>query len=176
MASKMASRPSTMCSRTVPGNLAFRGNVLGDVRTSVFEGARLDVLRGDRPTFHPRLGQLKDQRFTWFTPPTVTNLGWVMEHVTLQARDGTWWVGTADGLYRFPANQEITAVATAHPLAVYTTRDGLTAQQVFRLFEDSRGNIWISTIHPSTNGLGRWDPRSGKIRDLTHAGGLPEFR
>ena len=67
-------------------------------------------------------------------------------------------------------------MATAHPLAVYTTSDGLTAQQVFRLFEDSRGNIWISTIHPSTNGLGRWDPRSGKIRDLTHAGGLPEFR
>ena len=158
------------------GHLAFRGNVLGDVRTSVFEGAKLDVLRGDRPVFHPRLGQLKDQRFTWFTPSTVTNLGWVMEHVTLQARDGTWWVGTAEGLYRFPANPEITAVATAHPLAVYTTRDGLTAQQVFRLFEDSRGNIWISTIHPSANGLGRWDPRSGKIRDLTHAGGLPEFR
>ena len=79
------------------GHLAFRGNVLGDVRTSVFEGARLDVLRGDRPVFHPRLGQLKDERFTWFTPATVTNLGWVMEHVTLQARDGTWWVGTADG-------------------------------------------------------------------------------
>ena len=47
------------------------------------------------------------------------------------------------------------------PLAVYTTRDGLTAQQVFRLFEDSRGNIWISVIHPSANGLGRWDPRTG---------------
>ena len=80
------------------------------------------------------------------------------------------------GLYRFPAHPEITEVATAHPLAVYTTRDGLTAPQVFRLFEDSRGHIWISTIHPSANGLGRWDPRSGTIRDLTHAGGLPEFR
>ena len=158
------------------GNLAFRGNVLGDVRTSVFEGARLDVLRGDRPSFHPRLGQLKNQRFTWFKPPTVTNLGWVMEHVTLQARDGTWWIGTAEGLYRFPASEDITALATAQPRAVYTTKDGLAALQVFRLFEDSRGNIWIATVNAAANGLARWDPRSGKICDLTHSAGLPEFR
>ena len=59
---------------------------------------------------------------------------------------------------------------------MYTTRDGLATLQVFRLFEDSRGNIWISTAGPATHGLARWEPATNRVRDLAGAAGLPSFK
>ena len=160
------------------GNLCFRGTVLGDSRTSVFEGAELDLLRGDQASFHARLGCFDGTRFDWFKPlgERYFGWGWVGEHVDLQARSGEWWVGTGQGLYRFPSSDHFAKVKTARPLAVYTPKDGLAAWQVFRLFEDSRGNIWISTAGSGTNGLARWEPRDGRIHDLAGARGLPRLQ
>ena len=128
------------------GNVCFRGAVLGDARTSVFEGATLDLLRADPGRYYSRLGCFDGQRFHWFTPAAVTSFGWVQEQVTLQARTGEWWVGTGEGLYRFPAADHFAQLKTARPRAVYTMAHGLAAPQVFRLFEDSHGNVWVSTI------------------------------
>jgi hypothetical protein len=91
------------------GGICFRGFVLGDERTSVFEGAKLDVLRA-ADHHYLRYGRLDGQRFTWFKPdfPKSGNFGWVGEGVTLQAHDGEWWVGTGEGLYRFPATDNFT--------------------------------------------------------------------
>jgi ligand-binding sensor domain-containing protein/signal transduction histidine kinase len=155
------------------GELCLRGHVLGDVRTSVFEGAKLDLLGGEPSTPHTRLGTFDGQRFDWFAPLAVDDLswGWVSERVTLQARTGEWWVGTARGLSRYSSTDRFAQIRTARPLARYTTRDGLTDNQVFRLFEDSHGNVWVSTF----NGLARWDPSSETLRDVTHSPGLPSF-
>jgi ligand-binding sensor domain-containing protein/two-component sensor histidine kinase len=154
------------------GNVCFRGSVLGDARTSVFEGAKLDLLSPQQPVLHSRLGCFNGQRFDWFQPAAVTYMGWVHEQVTLQARNGNWWVGTAEGLYRFPAADHFSAVKTARPLNVYTTKDGLGARQVFRLFEDSRGNMWISTTAQNRLGLARWESASESVLDLSQAPGL----
>jgi two-component sensor histidine kinase len=60
---------------------------------------------------------------------------------------------------------------------VYAIADGLAAWQVFRLFEDSHGNIWVSTIDaPTTNGLARWEPSVQRLRNLAHVPGLPSFK
>ena len=110
----------------------------GDARTSVFEGAKLDLLKRIAPSIHTRLGCFDGRRFDWFRPrdsDAVSDIGWVTEHVTLQARNGDWWVGTGEGLYRFPPVNTSPTLSRA-PLAVYTTKDGLAAWQVFRLFED----------------------------------------
>jgi ligand-binding sensor domain-containing protein/two-component sensor histidine kinase len=151
------------------GNVCFRGSVLGDARTSVFEGAKLELLSPQQPVFHTRLGCFNGQRFDWFTPAAVTKMGWVQEHITRQARNGEWWVGTGEGLYRFPAADHFSAVKTARPLNVYTTKDGLASRQVFRLFEDSRGNMWISTTAQTGVGLGRWESASERVLDLSHS-------
>jgi signal transduction histidine kinase len=94
----------------------------------------------------------------------------------LQARNGEWWVGTGEGLYRFAPADHFAQLKAARPLGVYTMKDGLSALLVFRLFEDSRGNVWVSTIHPITSGLARWEPLSGRIHDLTRSPGLPSFK
>src|SRR6266851_4712217 len=154
------------------GSVCFKGNVLGDERTSVFEGAKLDPLNPNPPNFHQRFGCFDGQRFNWFKPKAPFFFGWVMEEVTLQARNGQWWVGSGLGLYRFPASDNFAQIKAASPLAVYTTEDGLAAPQVFRLFEDSRDNIWIST----TFGLARWEHASETMRDMANSPGLPSLK
>lgn len=157
------------------GSLCFRGSVLADALTSVLEAAKLNPLSFEQATFQALLGCFDGRRFDWFKPAAVTDFGWVGEQVELRARNGEWWVGTGEGLYRFPAVDRFAQLEAARPLAVYTTNDGLAAAQVFRLFEDSHGNVWVSTISPSVNGLARWEPRSGTIRDVSKSPGLPSF-
>ena len=120
-----------------------------------------------------RLGCFDGQRFHWFTPAAVTTFGWVQEQVTLQARTGEWWVGTGEGLYRFAAADHLAQISTAKPRAVYTTAHGLAGQQVYRLFEDSQGNVWVSTISTATNGLALWERQNERVRDLAHSPGVP---
>lgn len=158
------------------GQLCFRGVVLGDARTSVFEGARVDVLRGDQAALHTRLGCFDGLRFDWFKPRAVTNIGWVTEHVTLQARSGEWWVGTGEGLYRFPSAETLASLRTARPMVVYTTKDGLAGLQVYRLFEDSKGNVWFSTTSRETAGIARWDRTVDRVLNLSAAPGLSSLK
>ncbi|HEY3102819.1 MAG TPA: two-component regulator propeller domain-containing protein, partial [Pyrinomonadaceae bacterium] len=159
------------------GSVCFKGNVLGNELTSVFEGAKLDLLNPNPPSFHQRFGCFDGQRFDWFKPKVLPfYFGWVMEEVTLQARNGEWWLGSGEGLYRFPASDNFAQIKAARPLAIYTGKDGLAAPQVFRLFEDAHHNIWISTISSATNGLARWEPASGSVRDLGNSPGLPSLK
>jgi len=155
------------------GALCFRGAVLGDSRTSVFEGAQLDLLRSTRDVYYTRFGRFDGEHFSWFKPDSVRNFGWVSEQLTLQTHNGDWWVGTSDGLYHFAAAPNFDHLRSARPLAIYTNKDGLAVPQIFRLFEDSQGNIWISTISSAINGLSRWNAATGKLEDLANGPGLP---
>jgi ligand-binding sensor domain-containing protein/signal transduction histidine kinase len=158
------------------GDVCFRGSVLGDARTSAFEGAKLELLDPNEPVLHVRLGCFDGQRFDWFKPAVIADVGWVGAHVTLHSRSGEWWIGTGEGLFRFAAADHLAALKMSRPLAIYTLKDGLAAPQVFKLFEDTRGNIWVSTISSSTNGLARWEPVSGRFRDLSRLPGLSPLR
>lgn len=155
------------------GGLCFRGAVLGDNRTSVFEGAQLDLLRSTRDIYYTRFGRFDGEHFNWFKPDAVPNFGWVSEQLTMQTRNGEWWIGTSDGLYHFAATPNFDHLKNARPLANYSVKDGLATPQVFRLFEDRHGNIWISTISSAINGLARWNAATGKIEDLSKVTELP---
>ncbi|HMB29282.1 MAG TPA: two-component regulator propeller domain-containing protein, partial [Blastocatellia bacterium] len=153
------------------GGVCFKGGVIGDNHTSVFEGATLDPL-GRTPDYHyTRLGRFDGRNFTWFIPHGVVDLGWVSEGVTLQTRNGEWWIGGAHGLYRFPAADNFDQIKRARPLAVFTSKDGLGAGYPHRLFEDSRGNVWVTAF--SASHLLLWERDSKSLRDMTKAPGFP---
>jgi ligand-binding sensor domain-containing protein/signal transduction histidine kinase len=156
------------------GGVCFRGQVLGDGARSVFEGAKLDLLHPYMGKHVTRYGCFDGQSFTWFLPDALQqiNLGWVGEGLTLQSRNGEWWFGTGAGLYRFAAADNLREIKSARPLAIYDLRNGLASPQVFRLFEDSRGDMWVSSIG-AVNGLAHWDRASGTMRDVSNASGLP---
>jgi len=148
----------------------FRAAVFGDANISIFEGAKSDLAH-PLDKYYTRYGRFDGQSFDWFKPNLKDSyLGWVGEMVTLQAHNGEWWLGTGNGIYRF-APQEFKNLRSAKPLDIYDVRKGLTANQVFRLFEDSRGDIWVSAILP--NGLARWDRATETLHDLTNSPGLP---
>jgi len=157
------------------GSLCFKGIVLGNQRTSAFEGGTLDILNQLQSSLYQRFGCFDEQRFDWFKPSAISNLGWVMEDITLQSRNGEWWVGGGEGLFRFPPSDSLTKIKTARPLAVYTIKDGV-GPTIFRLFEDSHDNIWISGIGLTTNQLIRWERANETMRDLGNSPGLPSLK
>ena len=154
------------------GQPCFKGNIFGNARTTVFDGATFDLLNPEHPTTHVRYGCFDGERFQWFLPAGITNFGWVLERVTLRARNGEWWIGVGSGLYRFAPVANMADLRTARPLAVYGLKDGLAGLQVFRLFEDAGGNVWLSTVSETARGLAVWDRLTGRVRDLASSPGL----
>jgi signal transduction histidine kinase/streptogramin lyase len=74
-----------------------------------------------------------------------------------------WWALTTTGLFRFPAAQHVERLIGAGPVRRYTTQDGLATDSIVRLFEDSRGDIWIGTRSESLGGLSRLDRVTGRL-------------
>ncbi|MEW6758298.1 MAG: diguanylate cyclase [Acidobacteriota bacterium] len=74
------------------------------------------------------------------------------------ARDGALWVGSTAGLTRYDP-------ATGRAIT-YTTRDGLAADYVLSILEDSRGGVWAA----SWGGLTR--VQGGRLAPLTESRGL----
>ena len=153
------------------GHVCFKGNVPGDDRFSVFEGAKLELLSKTPPISYQRFGCLDGERFNWFKPKAFGYLGWVMEGVTRQTRNGEWWLGAGTSLYRFPANDSFESIKDATPLSVYPMEGG-NDPEVFRLFEDSRANMWISVLSATTTKLLRWERTTETMHDLSALPGL----
>ena len=71
-------------------------------------------------------------------PKTISYFGWGWNQTAFQDHVGEWWIPTGEGLCRFAKANRPADLAGRRPKAVYTTQDGLPANNIFRLFEDSR--------------------------------------
>jgi signal transduction histidine kinase/ligand-binding sensor domain-containing protein len=107
-------------------------------------------------------------------PDAIKDFGWGWNQIALQAHDGEWWLATGEGLCRFPAVPSIARLAHVNP-RVYTTADGLGDNNVFRIFEDSRGQIWTSVIS-KTHPLTRFDRDTRQLHTYGVAEGMPGDR
>ena len=95
--------------------------------------------------------------------------------IALRDRMGDWWLPGDRGLFRFPAVAKLEDLARVRPKAVYTIEDGLAGEDVFRLFEDSRGDMWIGRRIPTSFVLTRWERATGKFHRYSDKSGLPPF-
>ena len=105
-------------------------------------------------------------------PKTITNFGFGWNQIGLQDREGDYWIATGQGLCRFPGVNSVEQLAAARPKAVYTKKNGLMHDSVWRIFEDSRGDIWIGTTSTSTR-LTRWDRNTATFHHYSQTEGLP---
>jgi len=99
--------------------------------------------------------------------PPKTELGWGWNNLIVQDQKGDWWIPTAQGIYRFSGNTSFSQLASAKPTRVYTVKDGMDVDSVFRLFEDARGDIWFGTLtatEANVHPLHRWDRNSDRIQ------------
>src|SRR6266851_2703195 len=109
-------------------------------------------------------------------PPEIKGYGWGMNQVTFQDHTGEWWVPTSSGLCRYPHVASLEQLAHTRPKALYTYRRGeLPGDDVFRLFEDSRGDVWISASGNVRNAVARWERATESFHAMSEVEGLPAF-
>ncbi len=58
---------------------------------------------------------------------------------------GDFWILSADGLFRFRGISDFGQLKGRSPDAIYNSSSGLRSDGAFQIFEDSKGNIWLST-------------------------------
>lgn len=98
---------------------------------------------------------------------------WGWHQIVLRDRSGDWWLGTGEGLYRYSGIRGPDDLAAPRATRVYTTRDGLPGNVVFRVYEDAHDDIWICTFPSEGALLSRWSRATGKIESFGDADGLP---
>ena len=157
----------------------YENDGLGSARiSSVFEDLAGDlcvtttVERSARPPSH-----LKVKRGDIFeavdirTAPGFQPWGWGWNQFGLQAHDGEWWFPNENGLYRY-ANAAMPGDLNGRtPSQVFDRDEGGALDGVFRVFEDSRGDIWFSLV--SQHQLIRWERASGHFHRWSAAEGWP---
>jgi ligand-binding sensor domain-containing protein len=109
-------------------------------------------------------------------PQRIRYFGWGWNQTVLQDHTGEWWIPTGQGLCRFGRAEHAEQLAGRAPKVVYTTEDGLPDNDMFRLFEDSQGDIWLSTAGKPHNPLTKWERATGRFRVYSEADGLPRIQ
>ena len=113
-----------------------------------FDGRRFESIRVNLP---------KDVVPTW---------GW--NQLFVHDRNQQWWIPTTGGLFQFPASHSFNELGKARPSKVFSQQNGLSGNEPFRLFEDSRGDLWVSIISNAAEAyLNRWERATGKIHSYS---------
>jgi PAS domain S-box-containing protein len=120
------------------------------------------------------ISRLADGKFETIAPLGLMNRSWGSKLLDFQAGDGEWWIPSVKGLLRYPKIENFADLAKTPPKKIYTTADGLYGNEVFNLFEDSRGDVWISTIY-TPNSVHLWERKTGVIRRFSTDDGLPNL-
>jgi len=125
-----------------------------------------------------RLSRFDGTRFSTVRlrlPEAVSDSSWRDVNGILQDHAGEWWIAARQGLFRFPKVERFDDLAHTPPMAVYTIKDGLATSDVTRLFEDSRGDIWIGSWVQAREPLVRWERASGRFHRYSQADGVRPF-
>jgi PAS domain S-box-containing protein len=88
---------------------------------------------------------------------------------------GGWWILTGGKLYRFGAPKNFRDLDGQKPDAVYDGAGELKSNLFYRMFEDSGGNLWISTHDrdPQNDVLIRRNPQEEKFHVYSKSDGFP---
>jgi ligand-binding sensor domain-containing protein/signal transduction histidine kinase len=125
------------------------------------------------------VSQVRDGRFTsvrFNVPQALANSKfWGTYQITFQDRAGDWWVPTAKGLMRFANVARFEQLARARPTAHYQLEGDRDWFDIFRLFEDARGDIWVSLASRAKNPLVKWERATEKFHYYTEADGVPSL-
>ena len=133
---------------------------------SVFENSTGELFAATFPKNERIISRFDGDKFSPVKPrlPDYVNYhGWGWRQTVWQDGAGAWWIPTGNGLYRSPDNTSFENLARATLEKVET---GAKENEVFRLFEDSRGDIWIAATENS-NELLRWERAANTWHNYT---------
>jgi ligand-binding sensor domain-containing protein len=100
---------------------------------------------------------------------------WGWNQMMLIDRQGDWWFGTRSGALRVSGDDNPDYLERARVLNRFTQADGLASDVIIRMFEDSRGDIWIATVgEGGPGGVSRWNRSANRLHHYRVADGLPD--
>jgi len=105
-------------------------------------------------------------------PRSQTYFGWGWNQTLLPASAGDWWWAAGASLLHYPKLERAEDLSRVEPVA-YTAQSPLGCSDVFRVAEDSSGDIWVTCLVPA-NFTARWDRKTGQFHRLTSADGWPD--
>lgn len=104
------------------------------------------------------VSQFDGKKFHTVRPSSLENSYalWSSNPVFLDSHN-EWWFLTHAKLLRFAAG-DLRSLAQARPIAEYDMRNGLKGNEMFHMFEDSRGDLWLATrsVEADDFGLSKW--------------------
>lgn len=112
-------------------------------------------------------------KFESVTPFGLKYRSWGSGQLDFQAANGDWWITSTEGLRLYRKTADFNALGSIQPSKIYTPADGLQNNEVSNLFEDSSGDIWITTVNSGVS-LQRWKHETGKIIRFSADDGLPQ--
>ncbi len=102
--------------------------------------------------------------FATFIPPLPKKaIAPNSSEMVLQDHVGGWWISTGSGVFRYAPAERAADLARMRPSRL---RPDL---QTTRLFEDSRGDVWIASITAKVVDLLRWERGSENVYDESQA-------
>ena len=122
------------------------------------------------PTRPSKILYFENGGFRSIVPFGFKGRSWGWHFLDLKSKDGEWWIPAADGLRRYPKVAKFSDLANTPPIKVYTTEDGFIGNEIFNIFEDSSGDIWI-TISGS---IARIERATKHLTNYSQVDGLPE--
>lgn len=141
---------------------------------SIFEDrlGRLCVMAGadQQPALFVRDGDRFRRAFIRYPFP-IHYWGWGWNQLGFQAQNREWWFPTGQGVLRYPPHDRAEDLAQSPIKTVYDGKSALGCDDIFRLFEDSSGDVWVSCWGAGETRLARWDHRTGAFRQWTEADG-----
>jgi ligand-binding sensor domain-containing protein/signal transduction histidine kinase len=110
------------------------------------------------------INRFDGNRFVSVTPKMPANVssGWGVMQIVVEDRMGQWWLPSENkAVFRFPQVSRLERLSSARPQAV-----AIPDEEVFRLYEDSRGDIWIGTMYYGR--VLKWESGAQLLRDYTN--------
>ena len=122
------------------------------------------------PTRPQKILYFVNGKFERVVPFGLKARSWGWHFLDFESKDGEWWIAGNDGLRRYPKVKKFSDLAHTPPKKIYTDRDGLFSSEIFNIFEDSGGDIWITISDTIT----RLDRETEKLTQFSSADGLPK--
>ena len=146
---------------------------------SIFEdrSGRLCAISRDKESLF--LNRLEGERFhpvRLNLPRHISSLGSSWDRVLAESEGHEWWVATGVGIARFSGVTDLELLGHVSPRFLHVPVLSRSGGNIFRLFRDSRGNLWMSSVDTEAlTGLYRWDRSSRSFTECSLAQGLRWF-